>query len=73
MFFAGYGTVELTQPALAYYRYEWCVQEIGDFGNRVFLTTDTGERTKQESVEGFRELFSQGDVIERALHTPLGI
>jgi spectinomycin phosphotransferase len=73
MFFAGYGTVEFSQPALAYYRYEWCVQEIGDFGNRVFLTTDTGERTKQESVEGFRELFSQGDVIERALHTPLGI
>jgi len=73
MFFAGYGNVEINQLALAYYRYEWCVQEIGDFGNRVFLTKDTGESTKQESVEGFIELFSKGDVIEKALRTPVGI
>jgi spectinomycin phosphotransferase len=73
MFFAGYGNVEINQLALAYYRYEWCVQEIGDFGNRVFLAKDTGEITKQESVEGFVELFSQGDVIEKALSTPVGI
>ena len=73
MFFAGYGNVEINPLALAYYRYEWCVQEIGDFGNRVFLTKDIGESTKQESVEGFIELFSQGDVIEAALRTPVGI
>ena len=73
MFFAGYGNVEINQLALAYYRYEWCVQEIGDFGNRVFLTKDIGESTKQESVGGFIELFSQGDVIEKALSTPVGI
>jgi len=73
MFFAGYGNVEINQLALAYYRYEWCVQEIGDFGNRVFLTKDTGKSTKQESVEGFIELFSKGDVIEKALGTPVGI
>jgi len=73
MFFARYGNVEINQLALAYYRYEWCVQEIGDFGNRVFLTKDTGESTKQESVEGFIELFSKGDVIEKALRTPVGI
>jgi spectinomycin phosphotransferase len=72
-FFAGYGNVEINQLALAYYRYEWCVQEIGDFGNRVFLTKDIGESTKQESVEGFIELFSKGDVIEKALRTPVGI
>jgi spectinomycin phosphotransferase len=73
MFFSGYGPVEINQPALAYYRYEWCVQEIGDFGNRVFLTEKTGENTKQDAVEGFKELFSQGDVIERALNTPLKV
>jgi spectinomycin phosphotransferase len=73
MFFAGYGTVEFNQPALAYYRYEWCVQEIGDFGNRVFLMEETGENTKQDAVEGFMELFSHGDVIERALSTPMEV
>jgi spectinomycin phosphotransferase len=73
MFFEGYGNVRINQLALAYYRYEWCVQEIGDFGNRVFLTKDMGERTKQESVAGFMKLFSQGDVIETAFNTPLEI
>lgn len=67
-FFDGYGKVKINQPALAYYRYEWCIQEIGDFGERVFVTKDAGENTKQTSVEGFIKLFSQGDVIEVALN-----
>ena len=70
LFFDGYGNVEINKLALAYYRYEWCVQEIGDFGERVLLTTDAGETTKQASVEGFIQLFSQGDVIEAAFNTP---
>ena len=73
MFFAGYGNVEINQLALAYYRYEWCVQEIGDFGERVFLTKDTGESTRQNSVEGFMELFSSGDVIEAAMNSQVEI
>ena len=72
-FFEGYGNVEINLLALAYYRYEWCVQEIGDFGHRAFLTKDTGERTKQESVIGFMKLFSPGDVIEAAFNTPLEV
>src|SRR5215208_1845522 len=48
-FFDGYRNVKINQLALAFYRYEWCMQEIGDFGSRVFLTKDIGERTKQES------------------------
>jgi spectinomycin phosphotransferase len=73
MFFDGYGNVEINGLALAYYRYEWCVQEIGDFGARVFLTKDTGESTRQDAVEGFIKLFSQGDVIEAAFNTPVEI
>lgn len=70
MFFDGYGNVEINHLALAYYRYEWCVQEIGDFGERVFLTKDTGDTTKQDSVEGFIRLFSESEVIETAFNTP---
>ncbi len=70
IFFAGYGDIEINPLALAYYRYEWCVQEIGDFGERVFLTKDIGERTSQDAVDGFMKLFSQGDVIEAAFNTP---
>jgi len=70
LFFEGYGNVTINQLTLAYYRYEWCVQEIGDFGQRVFLTKDLGEGTRQNSVEGFMRLFSPGDVIEEAFGTP---
>jgi spectinomycin phosphotransferase len=73
MFFDGYGNVEINPLVLAYYRYEWCVQEIGDFGARVFLTKDTGESTRQDAVEGFIKLFSPGDVIEAALNTSVEI
>ncbi len=69
-FFNAYGNVKINQLALAYYRYEWCVQEIGDFGKRVFCAKDIAEDTKQNALEGFIKLFSHGDVIERALDTP---
>jgi spectinomycin phosphotransferase len=69
LFFDGYRNMTINQLALAYYRYEWCVQEIGDFGKRVFLTKDLGESTKQDAVEGFIKLFSRGDVIDGAFRT----
>jgi len=73
LFFKGYGRMEINPLALAYYRYEWCVQEIGDFGERVFLTKDVGEITKKDSVQGFMRLFSRGDVIESAFNTVVEI
>jgi spectinomycin phosphotransferase len=69
LFFNGYGNVEINQLVLAYYGYEWCVQEIGDFAARVFLAKDVGMDTKQNSVEGFMKLFAPGDVIEAAMNT----
>ena len=71
LFFNGYGNVEINELALTYYRYEWCVQEIGDFGKRVFLTNNAGKITKESAVEGFMQLFSEGDVIETALNAPV--
>jgi spectinomycin phosphotransferase len=66
LFFRGYGTVEIDPVAIAYYRYEWVVQEIADFGERVFLTPDVGAETKQDAVRGFIRLFEPGDVVEEA-------
>lgn len=73
LFLDGYGKVKINQLAFAYYRYEWCVQEIGDFGERVFLANDAGESTRQDSVKEFIKLFSQGDVVESALNTRVEI
>jgi spectinomycin phosphotransferase len=65
-FFEGYGAIEVDPVALAYYRYEWVVQEIGDYGERVFLRQDTGAETINDAVRGFRQLFDLGDVVESA-------
>jgi len=73
LFFNGYGNVKINELVLSYYRYEWCVQEIGDFGKRVFLTNDAGKTTKQSAIEGFMQLFSEGDVIETAFNAPVDI
>jgi len=73
LFFKGYGRIEINLLVLAYYGYEWCVQEIGDFGERVFLMKDAGESTKKDSVEGFIKLFSRGDVVEAAFNTSIEI
>ena len=73
LFFEGYGRLEINPLVLAYYRYEWCVQEVGDFGERVFLTKDLGENTKNNSVEGFIKLFLRGDVVETAFNTSVAV
>jgi spectinomycin phosphotransferase len=66
LFFRGYGNTDIDWLALAYYRYEWAVQEIGDYGTRVLSTPDAGEVTRKEAVQYFQELFQPGDIIESA-------
>lgn len=66
LFYQGYGATEVDALPLAYYRHEWCVQEFGDYGERVFLNGDSGEATRQEAVRSFLELFEPGDVVEAA-------
>jgi spectinomycin phosphotransferase len=66
LFFKGYGRAEIDPLALAYYRYEWVVQELGDFGERVFLTKNTGVETRLDAVRGFCALFEAGDVVDEA-------
>jgi spectinomycin phosphotransferase len=72
-FFKGYGQVEIDPVALAYYRYEWVVQEIGDFGERVFLTDEAGDAPRAEAVRGFMKLFEPGDVVEAAYQSEMGL
>jgi spectinomycin phosphotransferase len=66
LFFEGYGETAVDWLAVAYYRYEWGVQEIGDFGERVFLLAEVSDITREDSVRGFRQLFQPGDVVDTA-------
>jgi spectinomycin phosphotransferase len=73
LFFEGYGEMAVDCLALAYYRYEWVVQEIGDFGERVFLLPDVSDITREDSVKGFRQLFRPGDVVDAACQLEGGL
>lgn len=66
LFFVGYANTQIDRVAVAYYRYEWVVQEIGDYGERVFLNKNTARETRDHAVQAFRQLFQPGDVVEAA-------
>lgn len=57
LFFEGYGPTEIDVLALSYYQYEWTVQEIGDFGERILLRDDLGEQTRQSALKEFKIQF----------------
>jgi spectinomycin phosphotransferase len=73
LFFEGYGQTDVDPVAIAYYRYEWVVQEIADFGQRIFLTTELGEATRHDAVRGFMQLFDPGDVVDEAYESELDL
>jgi spectinomycin phosphotransferase len=64
-FFDGYGQATTDPAALAYYRWEWVVQELADYGGRV-VDDRLGEATRRHALEEFRRLFAPGDVVEVA-------
>jgi spectinomycin phosphotransferase len=64
-FLEGYGPAALDRTVLAYYRWEWVVQELADYGGRV-LDNRLGEETRRQAVAEFAKLFAPGDVVEAA-------
>lgn len=65
-FFAGYGGCEINWLALAYYKYDWVVQEFGDYGERIFLSDEIGGKDLHSALLEFKRLFEPEDVIDRA-------
>lgn len=65
-FRTGYGPATIDPLALAYYRYNWAVEEIGSFGEQVFLTPDTGEATKRDAAGLFSSVFAPGNIVALA-------
>jgi len=49
-FYAGYGEVDIDPLLIAYYRFDWIVQELADYGRRAFRMPDLGEETRAEAV-----------------------
>ena len=66
LFFNGYGQVDIDPLMLVYYRYEWVVQDIGSYCNRVFSMRSAGADTKRHAVQRVISMFEPGSSIEMA-------
>ena len=66
LFYSGYGATEIDRMVLAYYRYDWAVQDIGEFGAAIFVTPDAGEETLQDAAYYLKSTFVPGSVAEAA-------
>jgi len=64
LFYQGYGKTDINQTAMAYYRYERIVEDIGVFCEQIFLSTEGGEDRKQ-AMEYLESNFLPGGTIER--------
>ena len=64
-FFAGYGEVSIDPVVMAYYRFEWVVQELVEFGEVVF-DRDAGDATRADAVASIAGLFEPDNVVEAA-------
>lgn len=62
----GYGPTEVDPVILAFYRYEWAVQEIAEFGKQVLWSDEGGEITRLDGLRHFRALFDPGGEVEGA-------
>jgi spectinomycin phosphotransferase len=66
-FFEGYGDVAVDPLALSYYRYAWAVQDVGGYGERIFLTPDISEASRSHAARILRGLFDPSGIVELAL------
>ena len=69
LFFQGYGPAEIDAAALAFYRADWAVQDIGSYAERVLALHEMGEATRHEALGLFKGLFGPGQIVEKALGT----
>lgn len=67
----GYGPTEVDPVILAYYRYEWAVQEIAEFGKQVLWSDEGGEITRLDGLRHFRALFDPGGEVEGAYRSDI--
>jgi spectinomycin phosphotransferase len=73
LFFEGYGAAEIDLLALAYYWYEWAIQDIGEYGERVFLMPGLGDSEKAKALGRFQGLFEHGNTVEAAFASERGL
>ncbi len=65
-FFEGYGPHPVDAEALAFFRCERALEDIGEFAAQVFFAPTLPEAARAEEAWMLRGLFGPGDIIETA-------
>ncbi len=65
LFYQGYGQTNINQDAIAYYRYERIIEDIGGYCEHIFLSAEGGE-DRIHSFEYLQSNFLPNGTIERA-------
>lgn len=65
-FWAGYQSTDVNYAAIAYYRYEWVVQEFAEWAAWILDSPDRPVGEKAYALSEFKKLFNAGDVVEVA-------
>jgi len=58
-------SLEINLTAIAYFKYEWVVQELWDFGERIFFS-DLDDTGKRDAMDKLIQLFDPRDVVQAA-------
>ncbi|MBL3285104.1 Phosphotransferase family protein [Rickettsiales endosymbiont of Paramecium tredecaurelia] len=65
LFYQGYGQTKINQDAMAYYRFERIIQDIGDYCEYIFLSDEGGDN-RMQCFEYLKSNFVPKGTIERA-------
>ncbi|MCS5711982.1 phosphotransferase [Candidatus Berkiella aquae] len=65
LFYQGYGLTNINHAAIAYYRYERIIEDIGVYCEQIFLSDEGGE-DRMQSFEYLQSHFLPNSTIERA-------
>lgn len=65
LFYQGYGQTKINQDAMAYYRFERIIQDIGDYLEYIFLSDEGGD-DRMQCFEHLQPVFMPNGAIERA-------
>lgn len=72
-FFRGYGEVEIDPLAIAYYRCDWVVQDVAEFGHTILLQEDVGDETKADILRNVTGIFEPCNTAEVAYQSDAGL
>lgn len=70
LFYQGYGNTTINHAAIAYYRYERIIEDIGVYCEQIFLSDEGGD-DRMQSLEYLKSHFLPNGTIERACQSDI--